>query len=61
MFALTFRKKILRIGDFEKFSFFDLVILDLLGYQGWDEILMITLVSNQKFPNNISAACVLPF
>jgi hypothetical protein len=58
----------LRIGDFEKLSFFESVILLLhfhenqskvLGYQDWVKILMITLVSSQKsLPKNISAASV---
>ena len=68
-------KIILRIGDFEKLSFFESAILDfffqkkmlhfnenqskVLGYQGWVEIFMITLVSSQKsLPPNISAASV---
>ena len=64
---MKFSQKILRIGDFEKLSFFESAILDFffqkkkkillhphenwskfLGYQGWVEILMITLVSSQK-------------
>ena len=49
------------IGDFEKLSSFELAILDfffalhphenqskLLGYQGWVEILMITLVYSKR-------------
>ena len=32
----------------------------VLGYQGWDEILMITLISSQKSPTpNISAPSVV--
>ena len=59
--------EILKIGDFEKLTFFELAILlhphenqsKVLGYQGWDEILMIILVSSQKSPTpNISAASV---
>jgi hypothetical protein len=61
----------LRNGGFEKLSFFELAIFNLfllhphenwsniLGYQGWVEILMITLISSQKSPNpNIFAASV---
>jgi hypothetical protein len=57
----------LKIGDFEKHSFFESANLDfkknllskVLGYQGWDKILMITPVSSQKsLPTNISAASV---
>ena len=52
----------LRIGGFENHSFFDLAILKkskFLGYQGWVEILMITLVSSRKSPTpNISASSV---
>ena len=60
-----FYKRILRIGDFEKLSFFKAAILNfffiiffflhphenqskLLGYQGWVEILMITLVYSKR-------------
>ena len=59
------RLKNLRIGDFEKLSYFESAILDfffqiffllhphenqskLLGYQGWVEILMITLVYSKR-------------
>ena len=47
----------LRIGDFEKLSFFESAILKihlheneskLLGYQGWVEILIITLVYSKR-------------
>jgi hypothetical protein len=52
----------LRIGDFEKLILFESASLDFfflllhpyenqskgLGYQGWDKILMITLVLGQK-------------
>ena len=47
----------LRIGDFEKLSFFESAILKmkknenqskLLGYQGWVKILMITLVYSKR-------------
>ena len=74
---MKFSRNFLRIGGFEKLSFFESAILDLffqqrifllhpheyqskvLGYQGWDEILMIILVSSQKSPTpNISAASV---
>jgi hypothetical protein len=71
---MKFSQKNLRIGDFEKLSFFESAILDFyfskkklfllhphenlskfLGYQGWFEILMITLVSSKKsLPPNIS-------
>ena len=35
-------------------------IIKVLGYQGWDEILMITLISSQKSPTpNISAPSVV--
>ena len=63
---MKFSQKILRIGDFEKLSFFEFFLLHshenqskVLGYQRWDKILMITLVSSQKSPTpNISAASV---
>ena len=59
---MKFSQKILRIGDFEKLSFFDFesaILEKLLGYQGWVEILMIILVSSQKSLNtNISAPSV---
>ena len=61
---MKFSQKILRIGDFEKLSFFELAILiffskkkllhfhenqsKVFGYQELVEILMITLVSSQK-------------
>ena len=65
---MKFSQKFLRIGDFEKLSFFESAILDfffqkkqqlfllhlhenqpkLLGYQGWVEILMITLVYSKR-------------
>ena len=48
---MKFSQKILRIGDFEKLSFFDFesaILEKLLGYQGWVEILMIILVSSPK-------------
>jgi hypothetical protein len=50
----------MRIGDFEKLSFFESAILEffllqprenqakLLGYQGWVEILRITLVYSKR-------------
>ena len=60
----NFHKKFLRIGDFEKFNFVESTILELiffflllhphenqsklLGYQGWVEILMITLVYSKR-------------
>ena len=55
----NFRKKILRIGRVENLSYFELAILifllhpysnqsQFMGYQGWDKILMITLVSSKK-------------
>jgi hypothetical protein len=62
----NFHKKILRIGDFKKLSFFwvghfgfffqkKLILFHphenqskVLGYQGWDKNLMITLISSQK-------------
>ena len=59
---------LLRIGDFEKLSFFEIAIFNVfllhfhenqskvLGYQEWVEILMITLVS---LPPNISAPSVV--
>ena len=69
-------KRILRIDDFEKLSFFETAIFSrekkmmihfhenqskVLGYQEWIEILTITLVSSQKsLPPNISAAGVVP-
>ena len=68
----NFHKKILRIGDFEKLSFFESAILNffllllhenqskVLGHQEWVDILLITLVSSQtSLPPNISAASVL--
>ena len=63
---MKFSQKNLRIGDFEKLSFFESAILEffskkklfllnphenqskLLGYQGWVEILMITLVYSKR-------------
>jgi hypothetical protein len=64
---VIFQRKILRIGEFEKLSFFGSAILifffqkkkknwlhshenqsKLLGYQGWVEILMITLVYSKR-------------
>ena len=68
-----FTKKNLRIGNFEKLSFFEYAILDfllhplqnqskLLKYQGWVETLMITLVSSQKPPRaNISVPSVTTY
>ena len=63
---MKFSQNNLRIGDFEKLIFFESAILAIffkkkmlhphenqskvLGYQGWDEILMISLVSSQKSP-----------
>jgi hypothetical protein len=53
-------QSVMRIGDFEKLSFFKSAILiffllyphenqsKLLGYQGWFEILMITLVYSKR-------------
>ena len=55
-----FHKHFLRIVDFDKLSFLELAVLDfcllhphenqskLLGYQGWVEILMITLVYSKR-------------
>ena len=65
--SLKFSQK--KFGDFEKLKFFESDIfllqphenqLKVLGYQGWAEILIITLVSSQKSPTpNISAPSVL--
>ena len=55
----NFHKKKLRIGNFEKLSFFESAIFAssswILGYQGWVEILMITLV----YSKNISVHNIL--